>query len=85
VRADTLAGVARRIYQQEAGGAVGHAAVRRIARDHALLAALDSGASKHEADYRIERLLSSIALPASRAVTKFGPVGRTSLWAGKRP
>jgi hypothetical protein len=43
VRADTLAGVARRIYQQEAGGAVGHAAVRRVARDHALLAALDSG------------------------------------------
>ena len=43
VRADTLVGVARRIYQQEAGGAVGHAAVRRIARDHALLAALDSG------------------------------------------
>ena len=35
--------------------------------------------------YRIERLLSSIALPASRAVTKFGPVGRTSPWAGKRP
>ena len=111
VRADTLAGVARRIYQQEAGGAVGHAAVRRIARDRALLAALGSGnpaalraaalrqlfnpgkhvvrlslrPSKHEADYRIERLLSSIALPASRAVTKFGPVGRTSPWAGKRP
>jgi hypothetical protein len=43
VRADTLAGVARRIYSQEAGGAVGHAAVRRIARDRALLAALGSG------------------------------------------
>jgi len=43
VRADTLAGVARRIYRQEAGGAVGHAAVRRIARDRALLAALGSG------------------------------------------
>jgi hypothetical protein len=43
VRADTLAGVARRIYDQEAGGAVGHAAVRRIARDRALLAALGSG------------------------------------------
>jgi hypothetical protein len=40
VRAHTLAGVARRIYQQEAGGAVGHAAVKRIARDRALLAAL---------------------------------------------
>jgi hypothetical protein len=43
VRADTLAGVARRIYTQEAGGAVGHAAVKRIARDRALLAALRSG------------------------------------------
>jgi hypothetical protein len=43
VRADTLAGVARRIYHQEAGGAVGHAAVKRIARDRALLAALRSG------------------------------------------
>jgi hypothetical protein len=43
VRADTLAGVARRIYQQEAGGTVGHAAVKRIARDRALLAALSSG------------------------------------------
>ena len=43
VRADTLAGVARRIYHQEAGGAVGHAAVKRIARDHSLLAALDRG------------------------------------------
>jgi hypothetical protein len=40
VRADTLAGVARRIYRQEADGAVGHAAVKRIARDPALLAAL---------------------------------------------
>ena len=36
VRADTLVGVARRIYRQEADGAVGHAAVRRIARDPAL-------------------------------------------------
>jgi hypothetical protein len=43
VRADTLAGVARRIYRQEAGGAVGHAAVKRIARDRALLGALGSG------------------------------------------
>jgi hypothetical protein len=42
VRADTLVGVARRIYHQEAGGAVGHAAVKRIARDRALLAALGS-------------------------------------------
>jgi hypothetical protein len=42
VRADTLGGVARRIYQQEADGAVGHAAVRRIARDPALLSALRS-------------------------------------------
>jgi hypothetical protein len=40
VRAETLAGVARRIYHQEAGGAGGHAAVKRIARDRALLAAL---------------------------------------------
>jgi hypothetical protein len=40
VRADTLAGVAKRIYHQEAGGEVGHAAVKRIARDRALLAAL---------------------------------------------
>jgi hypothetical protein len=43
VRADTLAGVARRIYRQEADGAVGHAAVKRIARDRALLAAMRSG------------------------------------------
>jgi hypothetical protein len=43
VRADTLGGVARRIYQQEADGAVGHAAVRRIARDPALLSALRRG------------------------------------------
>ncbi|HEX6697866.1 MAG TPA: hypothetical protein VF080_13750 [Solirubrobacteraceae bacterium] len=43
VRADTLVGVARRIYQQEADGAVGHAAVKRIARDRALRAAMRSG------------------------------------------
>ena len=42
VRADTLVGVARRIYRQEADGAVGHAAVRRIARDPALRAAMRS-------------------------------------------
>src|SRR6188472_1636610 len=40
VRADTLAGVARRIYRQEAAGAVGHAAVKRLARDRALNAAM---------------------------------------------
>jgi len=40
VRADTLAGVARRIYDQEAHGAVGHAAVKRLARDRALVAAM---------------------------------------------
>jgi hypothetical protein len=40
VRADALAGVARRIYRQEVGGEVGHAAVKRIARDRALLRAL---------------------------------------------
>ena len=40
VRADTLAGVARRIYRQEAAGAVGHAAVKRLARDRALIAAI---------------------------------------------
>ena len=39
VRADTLAGVARRIYRQEAAGP----AVKRIARDRALLAAMRSG------------------------------------------
>jgi hypothetical protein len=43
VRADTLAGVAMRIYRQETRGAVGHVAVKRIARDRALLAALRSG------------------------------------------
>lgn len=43
VRADTLAAVAKRIYRQEADGAVGHAAVKRIARDHALLAAVRAG------------------------------------------
>jgi hypothetical protein len=42
VRADTLVGVARRIYRQEADGAVGHAAVKRIARDPALRAAMRS-------------------------------------------
>jgi hypothetical protein len=43
VRADTLTSVARRIYRQETVGAVGHTAVKRIARDKALLAALSSG------------------------------------------
>jgi hypothetical protein len=43
VRADTLAGVAQRIYRQEVRGDVGHAAVKRIARDRALLAALNTG------------------------------------------
>jgi hypothetical protein len=43
VRADTLAGVAQRIYRQETDGAVGHTAVKRIARDRALVAALDAG------------------------------------------
>jgi hypothetical protein len=43
VRADTLAAVARRIYHQEADGAVGHAAVKRISHDRALLAALSHG------------------------------------------
>jgi hypothetical protein len=42
VRADTLAGVAKRIYRQEVRGEVGHAAVKRIARDRALLAALST-------------------------------------------
>jgi hypothetical protein len=40
VRADTLAGVARRIYHQEAAGAVGHVAVKRLARDRALITAM---------------------------------------------
>ena len=43
VRADTLAAVARRLYRQEAVGVTGHVAVRRIARDQRLLAALESG------------------------------------------
>ena len=43
VRADTLAGVAKRIYRQEVRGDVGHAAVKRISRDRALLAALSRG------------------------------------------
>jgi len=43
VRADTLAGVARRIYRQEVGGNVGHVAVKRIARDRSLLRALGGG------------------------------------------
>jgi hypothetical protein len=43
VRADTLAGVAQRIYRQEVRGEVGHAAVKRIARDRALLTALSTG------------------------------------------
>ena len=43
VQADTLATVAKRIYRQETHGAVGHAAVKRIARDHALLAAVRAG------------------------------------------
>ena len=45
MRADTLAGVARRIYHQEAGGTVGHAAVKRIARYRGLVAALGSGST----------------------------------------
>jgi hypothetical protein len=43
VRADALAGVAKRIYRQEVGGEVGHAAVKRIARDRALVGALSTG------------------------------------------
>lgn len=46
VRADTLAGVAQRIYQQEVSGAVGRAAVRRIARDPRLDRALADGNAK---------------------------------------
>jgi hypothetical protein len=42
-RADTLTMVARRLYLQETKGDVGHAAVRRIAKDRRLLAALESG------------------------------------------
>jgi hypothetical protein len=53
VRADTLAGVARRIYHQEADGAVGHAAVKRLARDPALLAAM---AGAHPAALRAAAL-----------------------------
>jgi hypothetical protein len=44
--ADTLAGVAQRIYQQEVAGTVGRAAVRRIARDPALDRALADGDAK---------------------------------------
>ena len=36
IRADTLAGVAKRIYRQEVRGEVGHAAVKRISHDRAL-------------------------------------------------
>jgi hypothetical protein len=43
IRADTLAGVAKRIYRQEVRGEVGHAAVKRISHDRALLAALSTG------------------------------------------
>jgi hypothetical protein len=42
-RIDTLAMVARRLYMQEARGDVGHVAVRRIAKDRRLLAALEAG------------------------------------------
>jgi hypothetical protein len=42
-RIDTLAMVARRLYTQEARGDVGHVAVRRIAKDRRLLAALEAG------------------------------------------
>jgi hypothetical protein len=43
VRADTLARVAQRIYEQEVTGVVGRAQVRRIARDPRLTRALASG------------------------------------------
>jgi hypothetical protein len=42
-RADALAGVAQRLYVQEADGIPARAAVKRIARDRALVAALASG------------------------------------------
>ena len=35
--------------------------------------------------YRIERLLSRMAWAAVAFVTKLGPVGMTSPWAGNRP
>lgn len=44
--ADTLAGVAQRIYQQEVTGTVGRAAVRRVARDPRLDRALEAGDAK---------------------------------------
>jgi hypothetical protein len=46
VRADTLVGVAQRVYQQEIAGTVGRAAVRRIARDATLDRALAGGSAK---------------------------------------
>ena len=46
VRADTLVQVAQRIYREEAGGAVGRASARRIARDAALDRALAAGNGK---------------------------------------
>jgi hypothetical protein len=46
VRADTLVGVAQRIYQQEVTGTVGRAAVRRIARDPRLDSALEDGEAR---------------------------------------
>jgi hypothetical protein len=42
-RIDTLKTVARRLYLQETKGDVGHVAVKRIAKDRRLLAALESG------------------------------------------
>ena len=79
VRADTLAGVARRIYHQEAGGAVGHAAVRRIARDRALLAALGSDNSAALRTAALRQLLNPgkhvvrlSVVRAGRALTDVG-------------
>ena len=73
VRADTLAGVARRIYHQEAGGAVGHAAVKRIAHDRALLAALGSGGSCAAATGAARRAMTSArAIFIARTVVAAG-------------
>ena len=75
VRADTLGGVARRIYQQEADGAVGHAAVRRIARDPALIAAVRSGNAAALRTAALRQLFN----PGKHVVRLSGPPRRAPL------
>lgn len=80
--ADTLAGVAQRIYRQEVGGTVARAAVRRIARDPRLDRALETGdvrAVRAEAlrqlflpGKHVVRLRVITARPPHRALTDVG-------------